>query len=95
MTNKHKGSSFDEFLEEERLLEEAELVAVKRVIAFQLEKAMKKKRLTKIQLAAKMHTSRSALDRILDPTNTAITLNSLVKVAYALGKKTEVRFVDE
>ncbi len=95
MSNKHRGTSFDSFLEEEGLLDEAELVAVKRVITFQLEKVMKKKQLTKIQLAKKMHTSRSALDRILDPSNTAITLTSLVKIAHALGKKTQIRFIDK
>ncbi len=91
-TNKHKGSTFDSFLEEEGLLENAEAIAIKRVIAFELEKAMKKEHVTKTEMAEKMHTSRSALDRLLDPSNTSISLGSLVKVARALGKKLRVRF---
>ena len=90
MTNKHKGSSFDSFLKNEDLLEEAEAVAIKRVIAFELEKSMKNKHINKSKMATKMQTSRSALDRLLDPENTSITLITLVKAAYALNKKINV-----
>ena len=64
---KHIGSSFDDFLAEENMLEESEAVAIKRVIAHQIEAVMKKKHLTKTVLAQKMHTSRSALERLFDP----------------------------
>lgn len=88
--NKHKGSSFDNFLEEEELLESTEAVAIKRVIAYELEKSMQKKNISKIEMATKLHTSRSALDRLLDPDNTSITLNSLAKAAHFLGKKLHI-----
>ncbi len=92
---KHKGSTLDSFLEEEGLLEEVEAVAIKRVIAFELEKKIKKTRprLSKTQIAEKIGTSRSALDRLLDTHNTSVTLNTLVKVAHFMGKKLRVSFV--
>ena len=86
-TNKHKGSKFEDFLEEEGLLGHAEAIAIKRVIAFELKKNMEKTKMTKSEMASKMHTSRSALDRLLDPSNTSVTLNSLVKAAHFFGKK--------
>ena len=89
-TKKHKGSSFDSFLEEEGLLEDAEAVAIKRVIAFELEKTMMKEHMSKTEMAAKMHTSRSALDRLLNPVNTSITLSTLIKASHVLGKKLRV-----
>lgn len=92
MKNKHKGSSFDSFLEEEGLLEQVEATAVKRVVAHQLEKEMKKKKISKSEMAENMHTSRSSLDRVLDPENTSVTLQSLVKAAHALGKKVRISF---
>lgn len=85
--NKHKGSTFDSFLEEEGLLENTEAIAIKRVIIYELEKKMKKDQLTKTEIAEIMHTSRSALDRLFDPNNTSITLNTLVKAAHFVGKK--------
>lgn len=87
MANKHKGSSFDDFLAEEGLLEETEAIALKKVIAYELEQAMAKEKLTKTEMAARMHTSRTALERLLDPINTSVTLNTLVKAAHAIGKK--------
>lgn len=92
MTNKHKGSTFDSFLEEEGLLDEAEAVAIKRVIAYEFEQAMKKKHISKSDMATKMHTSRSAVDRLLDPENTSITLRTLLKAAHILDKKVEMRW---
>jgi len=91
--NKHKGTSLDSFLDEEGLLENTEAVAVKRVIAYELEKKMKKIHLSKTELAEKMGTSRSALDRLLDPDNTSVTLNTLVKAAHFIGRKLHVSFV--
>lgn len=90
--NKHKGSKFDKFLEEEGLLEDAEAVAIKRIIAHELKKSMEKQRCSKAELASKMHTSRSSLDRLLDPTNASVTLVTLVKAAHVLGKKLRVSF---
>ena len=75
--NKHIGSSFDDFMAEDDLLTEVEAVALKRVLAFQLEQEMKRSGLTKSQLANKMETSRSAVDRLLDPENQAVTLRTL------------------
>ena len=91
-TNKHKGSTFDSFLEEEGLLENAEAIAIKRIIAYELERTMKKQHVTNTKMAEQMHTSRSGLDRLLDPSNTSISLGSLVKVAHILGKKLQVKF---
>ncbi|HLB56672.1 MAG TPA: helix-turn-helix transcriptional regulator [Coxiellaceae bacterium] len=85
--NKFVGSSFDSFLEDEGMGEAVEAVAIKRVIAFELEKKMKKTHLTKKQTAEKMGTSRSALDRLLNPKNTSITLNTLIKATHFIGKK--------
>ena len=79
------GSDFDDFLQEEGLLTGANAVAAKRVIAYQVKLEMEKKNLTKSALAKLMGTSRSALDRLLDPQNASITLLTLEKVAFALG----------
>ncbi len=87
MTNKHKGSTFESFLEEENLLEDVEAIAIKRVLTYELERVMQKNRLTKSEMAIRMHTSRSALDRLLDPMNTSITLHTLVKITHMIGKK--------
>jgi antitoxin HicB len=67
MSNKHMGSSFDNFLEEEGILAETEAVAVKRVLAFQIEEMMKEQNLSKTEMSQRMNTSRAALDRLLDP----------------------------
>ncbi len=85
--NKHIGSSLNDFLAEEDLLIESELVAIKRILAVQVEKAMHDKHLSKTGMAKKMGTSRSALERLLDAKNTSITLSTLEKAARAVGKK--------
>jgi predicted XRE-type DNA-binding protein len=90
MKNKHIGSSLDDFLAEEGLLEDATANAMKRVIAWQIEQEMKAQKLTKTALAEKMHTSRAALNRLLDATDTSMTLASLASVAAALGKHVRV-----
>lgn len=76
---KHIGSSFDDFLEEEGIKAEVEAVALKRVIAWQLSQAMKKNRMSKSAMARAMNTSRSQLDRLLDPENDALTLHTLTQ----------------
>lgn len=83
--NKHIGSSFDDFLEEEGILEEVSAVAIKRVVAWQLEQEMKAQKLTKTSLASKMQTSRAALNRLLDEEDTSLTLTTLTSAAKALG----------
>jgi DNA-binding Xre family transcriptional regulator len=87
MSEKHIGSNFDDFLSEEGILEEVNLVAIKRVISYQLRETMKEKRLSKQKLAGLMKTSRSSVDRLLNPENTSITLKTLDKAAQVLGKK--------
>lgn len=94
MSKGNIGSSFDDFLEEEGLLEQAEVVAIKRVLAFQLTQLMEEKRLSKAALARQLGTSRAALDRLLDPENASVTLLTLERVARTLGKRLRVDFVD-
>ena len=89
--NKHIGSNFDDFLAEEGLLAEAEAAAVKRVVAFQIQEMMEKKDISKTELAKRMNTSRSSLDRLLDPDNVSITLQTLERAAIALDKRLEVK----
>jgi hypothetical protein len=91
MKNKHLGSSFDDFLEEDGLRAETEATAIKRVIAYQIEIEMKRAKLTKSAMAEKMRTSRSALDRLLDPANASITLQTLERAALALGKNLKIK----
>lgn len=85
-------SNFDDFLEEEGLLQEADTVAIKRVIAYELEQKMIAEHITVSKLAKDLETSRSAISRILDPENTAITLNTIDKVAKYLGKRIILSF---
>lgn len=93
MANQHIGTSFDDFLEEEGILQEVEAVAVKRVLAFQVEQEMKEKGLTKSAMAKLMKTSRGALDRLLDPQNTSVTLHTMDRAAAALGKRIKLTLV--
>jgi antitoxin HicB len=86
MRNPHIGTSFDDFLDEEDLRVDAEATAIKRVIAYQIELEMKQANISKSAMAEKMHTSRTALDRLLDPGNASVTLQTLERAALALGK---------
>ena len=88
--SKHIGSNFDNFLEGEGVLAEAEAIAVKRVLAYQLNELMKAQKLNKTQLARRMKTSRSALERLLDPDNPSVTLLTLERAARALGKNIRI-----
>jgi len=90
MNKKHIGSNFDDFLREEKLLEAAETAAVKRVIAFQIEREMKRLKLTKTEMTSRMKTSRAALERLLDPANASVTLSTLERAATVLRKKLRV-----
>jgi antitoxin HicB len=92
--NSHIGSSFDDFLDEENLLVEANEIAIKRVIAWQLQQEIESKHMTKTDVAKAMGTSRAAVDRLLDPNNTSVTLNTLSKAARILGKKIEIDLIE-
>ena len=94
MSKKHVGSNFDDFLAEEAILEEATATAVKRVIAWQIEQEMKAQKLTKTALASKMRTSRAALNRLLDASDTSLTLTTLASAAAALGKHVKIELAD-
>lgn len=91
MANKHIGSSFDDFLSEDARLEEATATAMKRVIAWQIEQEMKAQKLSKTAMAERMHTSRAALNRLLDDEDTSLTLTTLASALTALGKRMEFR----
>jgi DNA-binding Xre family transcriptional regulator len=87
------GSRLTDVLAEEGLLEDAEAAAIKRVIAWQLDKSMKEQRMTKHALAQRMSTSRSQLDRLLDPDNATIQLDTVARAARALGKQLQIKLV--
>jgi antitoxin HicB len=91
--NKHRGPTLNAFLEEEGILGELKATVAKEAIAFQLEKAMKKKRITKVKLAKLMDTSRTQVDRILDPKSGNVTLETLQRVARIVGKELRVELV--
>lgn len=90
MGNKYIGSGFDEFLVEEGLLEQAEAVAIKRMLAYQIEQLMNEQNLSKTEMSRRMKTSRAALDRLLDPANQSVTLQTLDRAARALGKRLQI-----
>jgi hypothetical protein len=90
----HTGSTFDSFLDEEGIREEVEAVAIKRVLAWQLEKAMKEQRKTKQVMAKNLRTSRSQLDRLLDPQNVSVTIATITRAARALGKRLVIHVAD-
>lgn len=92
--NKHIGSSFDDFLDEENLLTNTTAEALKRVLAWQINNFLEINHLNKKTFAERMKTSRSQLDRLLDPENTNISLKALVSTAKAMGKHVEIRIVD-
>ena len=92
MNKKHIGTNFDDFLREEQMLHRVEATAVKRVIAFQIEREMKRRKLTKTEMASRMKTSRAGLERLLDPANRSVTLSTLERAASVLGKRLRVEF---
>lgn len=93
MKHSNLGSNFDNFLQDEGLLTEAEAVATKRVIAYQISQLMEEQNISKAALAVKLHTSRSSLNRLLDPANNSITLQTLEKAARVLGKRIQISLV--
>ncbi|WP_353569891.1 helix-turn-helix transcriptional regulator [Candidatus Albibeggiatoa sp. nov. BB20] len=92
MTNQYTGSDFDDFLEQEDILEQVSTNVHKRLLALQLADIMQEKQITKTSLAKQLNTSRSQLDRILDPDNTGITIEVLERVAHAVGKTLRIEF---
>jgi antitoxin HicB len=93
MANRHLGSSLDDLLREDGVLEEFQAKAVKEVIAWQLGEAMKAQKLSKRKLAMMMHTSRSQVDRVLDPSDGNVTLETLQRAAAVVGRKVQVELV--
>jgi antitoxin HicB len=87
------GSSLEDFLKEEGIYEECRTKAVKEVLAWQLQQFMQEKGLSKAEMAQRMQTSRAALDRLLDPDNTAVTLRTMMKAAATLGKSIRLELV--
>ncbi len=93
-TNKHIGSSFDDFLDEEGIQAEVTVRALKEVIAWQVAEAMKSQKLTKKEMADRMQTSRSSLDRLLDQSIGSLNIRTLDRAARALGKRVQFDLVD-
>ena len=90
---KHIGGLFDDFLKEEGIYEEVQATAIKRVLEWQLEQAMKQRKITKIEMARRMETSRAQLDRLLDPDNESVTLATLTRAAAIVGRKVRLELV--
>ncbi len=91
--NKHRGSDFRDFLKEEGILAETEALALKRALSVQFTRALAQKSLSKTEMAARMNTSRAAVERLLDASNSSVTLGTLEKAARALGRKLKVELV--
>jgi antitoxin HicB len=89
----NRGSSFEDFLEEEGTLEASTATAVKRVLAWQIAEAMRTQHLTKSAMAARMHTSRSQLERLLDPEKTGVSLETIQRAAAVVGRELRVELV--
>ena len=93
MKAKNIGSSFDGWLREEGIYEQVTATAIKRVLARQIEAAMQEKQFSKAEMARRMHTSRAALDRLLDPEYESVTLSTLRKAALAVGRELRLELV--
>ncbi len=93
INKKAVGSSFDDFLKEEGDFEPAQSVAIKRVLAWQIQKAMKAKHIAKAEMARRMETSRSQLERLLDPTNDSVTLSTLARAGQVLGRQIRIELI--
>ena len=92
MSKKHLGSSIDDFLKEEGIFEEVQAQAIKEVVAWQLAQAMKKKKISKSRMATLLKTSRTQVDRLLDPKND-ITLSTLQRAAIIVGRRVTIELV--
>jgi DNA-binding Xre family transcriptional regulator len=91
--NPHAGGNFDDFLKEDGIFEEVEARALKRAFALRVHDLMGKQKLTKAEMASRMSTSRAAVNRLLDGTNTSVTLGTLNRAAKALGRKVKIELV--
>ena len=91
--NPHHGSTFESWLDAEGIREEVTTAAIKAVIALQIAEAMKTKGITKLAMAAQMHTSRAQLDRLLDPGNSSVTLETLQRAAKIVGRVLRLELV--
>jgi hypothetical protein len=91
--NRHVGSSLDDFLKEEGVLEETRAVALKEAVAWQVQQAMDKENISKVEMARRMRTSRAALDRFLAPGNASVTLQTLTRAARAIGRDLRIELV--
>ncbi len=91
--NKQIGSSLEDFLKEEGVLEETRAVALKETLAWQVQQAMAKDKISKVEMARRMNTSRAALDRLLDPANVSVTLQTLTRAAHAVGRGLRIELV--
>ena len=89
----HVGSDFDEYLKEEGIYEEVERVAVKRAVALQVNQFMSNQGLSKTEMARRMRTSRASLDRLLDPENGSVTLQTLERAARVLGRRLHITLI--
>jgi hypothetical protein len=92
-SNPHIGPSFDDLLREDGIYEDVNAGAIKQVLAWQIERSMKEQKISKTAMAKRMKTSRAAIDRLLDPENSAVTLHTLLSVAQCIGKQLRIEFV--
>jgi antitoxin HicB len=92
MSKKHMGSSTDDFLKKEGIFEESQAQAIKEVVAWQLAQAMKKQKISKNKMAELLKTSRTQVDRLLDPKND-ITLSSLQRAAAIVGRRISIKLL--
>ena len=93
MNNKHIGTDFSDFLKEDGIFEETNDIAIKRVIAYQLEQEMKAQNITKTKMAEMMNTSRAVVNRLLNPDNSSLTLSTLESATHALGKRLNISII--
>ena len=93
--NIHRGSEFRDFLEEDGILEEVEELAIKKALALQLERLIAENHITKVEMAARMRTSRAAVDRLLDASKASLTISTLGRAARALGRTVRIELVPE
>lgn len=91
--NRHRGSTLESFLEEEGILEESTAKAIKEVIAWQLAEAMRERNLSKRKLAEMMNTSRTQVDRVLDPVGGNVTIETLQRAAFIVGRKVRLDLI--
>jgi antitoxin HicB len=92
-SNRHVGSSLDDFLKEEGVLQETRAIAIKETIAFQIQKAMELDKISKVEMARRMNTSRAALDRFLAPGSASVTLQTLARAARAIGRDLRIELI--